>query len=167
MMHIDHEAPAWAERTLLPDDPDVIWQMSRVHTDSTREQWLFSGMIGELIRMRKLPLSFDIYLDMDNQATIVRMEYEKGGDGLNKDGKFRAFYAFLGVEDFALLWNCRPESIHGFPAKLVALHFKDNGLPWPSLIAQIPTLLTFDAQADEFRVELDAPAYIYGDPETV
>lgn len=139
--------------------------MSRVHTDKACEQWLFSGLIGELIRMRKLPLGFDIYLDMDNQVAIVRMEYERGPDGLNKDDKYRSLYAFLSVEDFALLWNCRPASIHGFPGELVSLHLKDNGIPWPSEIAQIPTILTFDASANEFRVELDINSFINDETE--
>lgn len=143
------------DRRFGDDEEDNIVAWTRVHTDAAREEWYFTGMVGEMIRMRKLPRNLAIALDMDMGVAIVRMEYDEGGDGRDEEGKFRALYTFIDVESFALLWNLRPSSIHGFPAEAVTLHFRDNGTPWPSRTAAIPTFITFDASRQEFLVELD------------
>ena len=155
MMKADHVLPSWMDRRFGKDEDDNIVAWTRVHTDAGRSEWYFTGMVGEMIRMRKLPRRLDIALDMDIAVAIVRMEYEEGGDGVDHEGKFRALYTFMDVESFALLWNTRPASIHGFRDDAVSLHFKDNGVPWPSIISTIPTNIAFDAEKDEFTVELD------------
>lgn len=155
MMRADHEMPSWMNRAFGNEEADNMVAWTRVHTDAGQTEWYFTGMLAEMIRMRKLPRNLDIALDMDMALAVVRMEYEEGGDGQDAEGKFRALYTFMDIESFGILWNYRPSSIHGFPDEAVSLHLRDNGVPWPSRIGAIPTNITYDAAKDEFVIELD------------
>lgn len=153
MMIADRILPAWMDRSFEGDLDDTIPAWTAVHTDESRENWFFTGVVGEMIRMFKLPLSMEIALDMDLMIAIIRVEFEEGGDGRNDAGGLRAIYTFMSVESFALLWNLRPESIHGFPAEAITLHLNANDEKWPAWTAHLRTLISFDGE--RFVVEPD------------
>jgi len=154
-MKTDFALPSWMDRAFGNDQEDNIVVWTRVHTDAAENEWFFTGMVSELIRLRKIPRRLDIALDLAMGFAIVRMEYDPGPDGRDKSKNFRALYTFMDVESFALLWNYKPPSIHGFPANAISLHFNDNSMPWPSRVSSIPTLITFDASSDQFLVQVD------------
>lgn len=153
MMIADQILPAWMGRSFEGDLDDTIHAWTAVHTDEARERWFFTGVVGEMIRMFKLPLSMQIALDMDMMIAIIRLEFEEGGDGRNAEGKLRSIYTFMSVESFALLWNLRPENVHGFPDEAISLHLHPNDEKWPARTGHLRTLISFDGE--RFVVEPD------------
>ena len=71
MMIADQILPAWMGRSFEGDLDDTIHAWTAVHTDEARERWFFTGVVGEMIRMFKLPLSMQIALDMDMMIAII------------------------------------------------------------------------------------------------
>lgn len=131
-MNISEQMPSWMERDLTGDSDDVVATQSAVMMHQGR--WLFTGMLGEFLRVRKIPRSLSIACDMDACACVMRMEFEKGGDGMNADKRWRALYSYMEIESFGLLWNVRPKSVHGIPSSRIDLALKsDTGVRWPVL----------------------------------
>lgn len=161
-MDKDSSLPPWMQRDLTENSDDVVPITSSIMFNGTRH--FFTGAIGEFIRSRKGPRSLDMALDMEHQACVVRMEYEPGGDGRNRDQAWRALYTYMDLESFALLWNREPADVHGIPSDRIALHLKETDLRYPILTTQGHHGLLF-FENGRFWVTPD-PAYEI-DPELV
>ena len=155
MITTDLIIPDWRLRQLKPNDDDVILTWNDVHSDPSRQKWFFTGSIGELIRARKVPRSIDIVMDLEDQFAIARLEYQDGGDGLNEDEEYRALYAFLTFQSFALLWNMKPESVSGIPGNRISLHLNPSELRYQTTIDGVPAMMWFED--DEFKITIDTP----------
>ncbi len=131
-MKIETKLPEWMDRDLTKQSPDVVPDTTGImHTGS---RYLFTGSIGEMLGLRRIPRALEIALDMDRLACVVRIEFEEGGDGENPRGKLRALYTYMEIEGFALLWNALPSEVHGLPGEAITLFLAANETRYPVLI---------------------------------
>lgn len=124
------DLPSWHARNFAKKQPDVISAKSTLFYRREGPMF-FSGIIGELLRVNRIPLGLEFLLDMEAMICIVRMEFEKGGDGQNSDDEWRALYSYFEVEDFAKLWNIEPDQVHGILGEDMKLHLIPSDGEWP------------------------------------
>lgn len=125
------DLPAWHARNFSKKkQPDVIYAKSTLFYEKEGPLF-FSGIIGELLRVGRIPLRMSFLLDMEAMCCVVRMEFEEGGDGMNADKQWRSLYSFFEVDDFAKLWNLRPDQVHGILGDDISLHLIPSDGEWP------------------------------------
>ncbi len=129
------DLPEWHARNFAKKQPDVIPAKSTLFYGESGPMF-FSGILGELLRVGRIPISLAFYLDMEAMICIVRKEFEKGGDGQNSEGEWRALYSYFEVEDFAKLWNIRPDQVHGILSEDMTLHLLASDGTWPVLMGE-------------------------------
>lgn len=124
------ELPSWHARDFSTKRPDVVPAKSTLFYAADGPLF-FSGIIGELLRVERIPLRIEFLLDMEAMVSIARLEFEPGGDGTNAKGEFRSLYTYFEVEDFAKLWNIRPDQVHGILGRDISLHLLPSDGHWP------------------------------------
>lgn len=124
--------PEWFSRDLTSASEDVVPLVSSViHIDG---EPYFTGAIAEFVKAYKIPNRIDVALDMDQWACVARLEFAKGGDGRGRDRGWRALYAWLDVEGFALLWNSTSTVVNGLVETPVHLGLRPNDESWPTTV---------------------------------
>jgi hypothetical protein len=124
------ETPDWANRTFRRKDGDVIAHKSAIFHD-VEGPMFFSGVIGEMLRMGRIPLSLSFYFDMEDMVCLSRMEFERGPDGMNADKRWRSLYSQFEIEDFAKMWNVEPDQVHGVLQSDISLYLSPSDRTWP------------------------------------
>jgi hypothetical protein len=149
------ELPSWHARNFTKKKPDVISAKSTLfYAEGT--PLFFSGIIGELLRVQRIPLRMEFLLDMEAMICVVRLEFEKGGDGMNAKGEWRALYTYFEVDDFAKLWNMRPEQVHGILGEDISLHLIPSDGEWPVQMGDGIVALFYKADEDKFHLRRTA-----------
>lgn len=149
------ELPSWHSRNFSKKKPDVISAKSTLFYGEDGPMF-FSGIIGELLRVQRIPLRMEFLLDMEAMISIVRMEFQEGGDGMNAAKEWRALYTYFEVEDFAKLWNIRPDQVHGILGDDISLHLIPSDGEWPVQMGDGIAALFYKQDEDKFHLRRTA-----------
>ena len=169
-LHADLVRPNWANRKFSLDDDDFVGGATS-HVSVMEKTWFFGGPLGEFLREMHIPRQVAIFYDIVENYCLARIAFEKPRpgktsaiDGQNADERWRVLYSVFEPLSFALLWNSRPETVHGLPSSRISLHCLD-GEGGPTIILGEDTIadLAFDGEAF-FAVPTD-PAELNDHPE--
>lgn len=153
-LQTDTIRPNWANRIFSIDDEDFVGGATSF-VCVVDETWFFGGPLGEFLREMHIPRQISIFYDMSANYCLARLAFEKPRpgktsaiDGQNADERWRVLYTEFEPLSFALLWNSRPETVHGLPASRLNLHCLD-GDEGPAIVVgeDIVADLVFDGQA--------------------
>lgn len=140
-------APAWADVLTAPNATIIREAFSgAVCVDN---EWYFSGVIGGFQRKLKVPSSIDIHYDLDVGTCFAKLEFPDTPDSDEPS----VLYAPFEEIDFALLWNERPNTVHGLPGDRITLLLTPGDWSRPVVIAgDIPAQLGFQTEAQRFAI---------------